>query len=35
MPIHMVGPDFMENVFTDMRRHYQGPLRLARDLRMR
>ncbi|MEO8858164.1 MAG: MBL fold metallo-hydrolase [Burkholderiaceae bacterium] len=31
MPIHLVGPDFMENVVSDIRRNYQGPLRLAHD----
>lgn len=32
MPIHLVGPGFMESVVADIRRHYQGPLRLAHDL---
>jgi ribonuclease Z len=32
MPIHLVGPGFMESVVSDIRAHYQGPLRLAHDL---
>jgi ribonuclease Z len=32
MPIELVGPDFMESVVDDIRRHYAGPLRIAHDL---
>jgi ribonuclease Z len=32
MPIDLVGPQFMEEVVTDIRRTYKGPLRMARDL---
>ena len=32
MPIELVGPEFMETVVTDIRRHYDGPLRMAHDL---
>jgi ribonuclease Z len=32
MPIELVGPQFMESVVRDIRRHYAGPLLLARDL---
>ena len=32
MPIDLVGPKLMEEVVTDIRRTYKGPLQLARDL---
>jgi ribonuclease Z len=32
MPIELVGPHFMEDVVTDIRRSYRGPLQIARDL---
>lgn len=32
MPIELVGPDFMESVVRDIRKHYDGPLRIAHDL---
>jgi ribonuclease Z len=32
MPIEFVGPQFMEDVVTDIRRAYKGPLRIAHDL---
>jgi ribonuclease Z len=32
MPIELVGPEFMESVVRDIRRHYDGPLRMAHDL---
>lgn len=32
MPIELVGPDFMESVVRDIRKHYSGPLRMAHDL---
>jgi ribonuclease Z len=32
MPIELVGPDFMETVVRDIRKHYSGPLRIAHDL---
>jgi ribonuclease Z len=32
MPIDLVGPDFMESVVRDIRKHYSGPLAIARDL---
>lgn len=32
MPIELVGPDFMDSVLRDIRKHYDGPLRLAHDL---
>ena len=32
MPIDLVGPEFMEDVVTDIRRAYKGPLRIASDL---
>ena len=32
MPIELVGPHFMEDVVTDIRRSYGGPLQIARDL---
>jgi ribonuclease Z len=32
MPIELVGPQFMEDVVTDIRRTYKGPLRIAHDL---
>lgn len=32
MPIELVGPEFMEDVVTDIRRTYKGPLRIAHDL---
>lgn len=32
MPIELVGPEFMESVVRDIRKHYQGPLRMAHDL---
>lgn len=31
MPIEMVGPSFMDSVVRDIRRHYDGPLRIAHD----
>lgn len=31
MPIELVGPEFMEDVVTDIRSRYQGPLHIARD----
>lgn len=32
MHIELVGPAFMENVVRDIRKHYGGPLAIARDL---
>lgn len=32
MPIELVGPEFMESVVRDIRKHYAGPLAIARDL---
>ena len=32
MPVELVGPSFMEDVVADIRRSYQGPLQMARDL---
>ncbi|HUZ72812.1 MAG TPA: MBL fold metallo-hydrolase [Stellaceae bacterium] len=32
MPLELVGPEFMEDVVTDIRRSYAGPLHVARDL---
>jgi ribonuclease Z len=32
MPPGLVGPKFMEEVVTDIRRTYKGPLQMARDL---
>jgi ribonuclease Z len=32
MPIELVGPEFMESVVRDIRKHYSGPLAMARDL---
>jgi ribonuclease Z len=32
MPIELVGPQFMESVVRDIRKHYAGPLAMARDL---
>lgn len=32
MPIELVGPEFMESVVRDIRKHYAGPLTMARDL---
>ena len=32
MPVELVGPEFMEDVVTDIRRTYKGPLRIASDL---
>jgi ribonuclease Z len=32
MPIELVGPAFMESVVRDIRKHYSGPLAMARDL---
>ena len=32
MPIELVGPHFMEDVVTDIRSTYKGPLRIAHDL---
>lgn len=32
MPIELVGPEFMESVVRDIRKHYKGPLTMARDL---
>jgi ribonuclease Z len=32
MPIDLVGPQFMEEVVSDIRRTYRGPLRIAHDL---
>jgi ribonuclease Z len=32
MPIELVGPEFMEDVVSDIRRIYKGPLRMAHDL---
>ena len=32
MPIELVGPDFMESVVRDIRKHYAGPLAMAHDL---
>lgn len=32
MPIELVGPDFMESVVRDIRKHYDGPLHIAHDL---
>ena len=32
MPIELVGPQFMESVVRDIRRHYSGPLAMASDL---
>jgi ribonuclease Z len=32
MPIELVGPEFMEDVVSDIRRSYNGPLRMAHDL---
>lgn len=32
MPIGLVGPQFMDSVVRDIRRHYAGPLLLAHDL---
>jgi ribonuclease Z len=32
MPIELVGPEFMESVVRDIRRHYAGPLAMAHDL---
>ncbi len=31
MPIELVGPEFMEDVVTDIRSRYKGPLHIARD----
>ena len=31
-PIELVGPHFMEDVVTDIRSTYKGPLRIAHDL---
>lgn len=31
MPIELVGPDFMDDVVTDIRSRYKGPLHIARD----
>jgi ribonuclease Z len=32
MPIELVGPEFMESVVRDIRKHYAGPLAIAYDL---
>jgi len=32
MPIELVGPEFMESVVRDIRKHYAGPLAMAHDL---
>lgn len=32
MPVELVGPEFMESVVRDIRKHYAGPLALAHDL---
>ena len=32
MPIELVGPAFMESVVRDIRKHYSGPLTIAKDL---
>lgn len=32
MPIERVGPEFMESVVRDIRKHYAGPLAMAHDL---
>jgi ribonuclease Z len=32
MPIDLVGPQFMESVVRDIRKHYAGPLTIAHDL---
>lgn len=32
MPIERVGPEFMESMVRDIRRHYSGPLAMAHDL---
>lgn len=32
MPIELVGPQFMESVVRDIRKHYAGPLAMAHDL---
>jgi ribonuclease Z len=32
MPIELVGPEFTEDVVTDIRKAYKGPLHIARDL---
>lgn len=32
MPIELVGPEFMESVVRDIRKHYAGPLAIAHDL---
>jgi ribonuclease Z len=32
MPIELVGPEFMESVVRDIRKHYSGPLAMAHDL---
>ncbi|MEQ8695213.1 MAG: hypothetical protein RLT05_01480, partial [Bauldia litoralis] len=31
MPIELVGPEFMDDVVTDIRSKYSGPLHIARD----
>ena len=32
MPIELVGPEFMQSVVRDIRKHYAGPLSIAHDL---
>lgn len=32
MPIERVGPEFMESMVRDIRKHYSGPLAMAHDL---
>jgi ribonuclease Z len=32
MPVELIGPHFMEDVVSDIRKTYRGPLHLARDL---
>jgi ribonuclease Z len=32
LPVELMGPHLMEDVVTDIRRNYRGPLRLAHDL---
>ncbi|MGE4335788.1 MAG: MBL fold metallo-hydrolase [Pigmentiphaga sp.] len=32
LPVDLMGPHMLEEVATDIRKHYQGPLRLAHDL---
>ena len=32
MPVELIGPGFMEDVVTDIRKHWSGDLRIAHDL---